>query len=106
VPGIQETMAVILWRLDSVAQDWTPVRGLGPHILMRGVHNQLCASMTYPMDTEEWILAGYILKPLFSLGLVERRKSSEWPDVTEEDVIRTTALWRKFIEFDDWRGGA
>jgi len=41
VPGIQQTIAVIFWRLDTVARDWKPVRGLTPEILLPGVLNQL-----------------------------------------------------------------
>ena len=99
VPGIQDTMAVILWRLDTIARDWTPVRGLAPRILLTGVLNQMHAAMTYPHDTEEWILVGYVLDPLFDFGLIERQKSGEWPSVTEKDEIRITPLWRKFIGF-------
>jgi hypothetical protein len=105
VPGIQATMAVILWRLDTVARDWTPVRGLAPDILLPGVLNQMHQAMAYEYDTAEWILAGYILNPLFDLGLIETKKRSEWSSVTEKDEIRVTALWRKFITFA-WEGGA
>jgi hypothetical protein len=105
VPGIQATMAVILWRLDTVARDWTPVRGLAPDILLPGVLNQMHQAMAYEYDTAEWILAGYILNPLFDLGLIETKKRSEWSSVTEKDDIRVTALWRKFITFA-WDGGA
>ena len=105
VPGMQSTMAVILWRLDTVADDWTPVRGLAPDILLPGVLNQMHQAMAYEYDTEEWILAGYILNPLFDLGLIETKKRSEWSSVTEKDDIRITALWRKFITFA-WDGGA
>jgi hypothetical protein len=105
VPGIQETMAVILWRLDNVAHDWTPVRGLARQILLPGVLNQLHAAM-FPggHDTEEWILGGYVLDPLCDLGLLERRPQSDWP-FTEKDQVRTSPLWEKFIHFDHWSGG-
>jgi len=103
VRGIQETMAVILWRLDTVAGDWKPVRGLAPEILLPGVLNQLHQAMVSQHDREEWILAGYVLDPLLDLGLIERKQSSEWPNMTEKDVIRVSALWRKFIRFA-WNG--
>jgi hypothetical protein len=99
VPGIQQTMAVILWRLDAIAGDWVPVRGLAPQLLLPGVMAQLHQAMAYPHDTEEWILTGYVLDPLFDLGLIERRKATEWPNITEHDSIRVTPLWRKFISF-------
>lgn len=99
VPGIQQTMAVILWRLDTVARDWVPVRGLAPELLLPGVLAQLHKAMAYPLDTEEWILAGYVLEPLWDLGLLARRKASEWPSITDKDHIRVTPLWRNFISF-------
>ena len=105
VPLIQQSFAVILWRLDTVACDWTPVRGLARHILLRAVFEQLHAAMKSPYEKKEWILDGYVLRPLFDLGLIERTPKSEWPSVTENDQIRTSALWRKFITFERWSGG-
>jgi hypothetical protein len=105
VPGIQQTLAVILWRLDSVAGDWTPVCGLASQILLPGVFKELHAAMVSPYDKEEWILGGYVLEPLFDIGLLERKRRSEWTLVTKDDEIRTTALWRKFIHFEPWSGG-
>jgi len=99
VPGIQDTMAVILWRLDTIARDWTPVQGLAPQILLPGVLDQMHIAMTYAHDTEEWILTGYVLDPLFDFGLIERQELSEWPSLTKKDKIRITPLWRKFIGF-------
>jgi hypothetical protein len=104
-PGIQHTMAVILWRLDTVARGWAPVQGLAPNVLLPGVLEQMRQAMVSPYDKEEWILAGYVLNPLLRLGLIERRKGGEGSHVTEEDSIRVTALWRKFIGFA-WNGGA
>lgn len=106
VPGIQETMAVILWRLDTVARDWTPVRGLASQLLLPGVLQQLHAAMTSTYDTEEWILGGYVLDPLFDLGLIERKNPGDWPAVTEKDTIRVSPLWRKFISFGSEPGFA
>jgi hypothetical protein len=106
VPLIQGSMAVILWRLDSVARDWTPVRGLAQQVLMRQVFAQLHAAMVSPYDKEEWVLGGYVLRPLLDFGLLERKSPSEWPGVTEKDEIRTSPVWRKFIHFEPWTGGA
>jgi hypothetical protein len=105
VPGIQATAAAILWRLDTVAQDWTPVLGLAPRILLPRVLDEMHKAMTYPHDAEEWVLAGYLLNPLLDFGLIETKESSEWPGVTEKDDIRLTALWKKFIHFA-WNGDA
>jgi hypothetical protein len=99
VHGIQQTVATIFWRLDTVARDWTPVRGLAPCILLPGVLAEMHAAMTYPHDTEEWILASYLLNPLLDFGLIETKKRGEWPGVKEKDAIRVTAIWKKFIRF-------
>lgn len=101
VPGFQRTLAVILWRLDTIARGWTPVGGLGDEILLPGVLNELHAAMVSPYDNEEWILGGYVLDPLVAFGLLERRSPGVWP-FTEKDQVRTTPLWRKFIHFEPW----
>ena len=99
VPGIQDTLAIILWQLDSVADAWTPVRGLAELVLLPPVLDQLRATMVSEFDTEEWILSGYVLEPLLDFGLIERQKGSEWPGLGEEDAIRLTPLWRRFLHF-------
>ena len=104
-PGIQQTLAVTLWRLDTIAREWTPVLGLAPQILLPGVLEQLRAAMRSPHDTEEWILRGYVLDPLFDFDLIEREKRSEWPRLTDDDRIRLTPLWRKFVAFGYHPGG-
>jgi len=101
VPGIQQTLAVILWRLHSIARDWTPVRGLAAQILLPGVLSQLHTAMAFPLDTEAWILGGYVLEPLLDLGLLERKSRSDWP-LAEKDQVRITPLWLKFIHFESW----
>jgi hypothetical protein len=103
VPGIQKTVAPIFWRLDTVARDWTPVCGLAPCILLPDVLNEMQEAMASPYDSEEWILATYLLNPLLDFGLIETKKHGEWPGVTEKDVIRVTLLWKKFIRFA-WSG--
>jgi hypothetical protein len=34
-----------------------------------------------------------VLDPLFDLGLIERRKATEWPSITEHDFIRSGFGW-------------
>ncbi|MDI6808291.1 MAG: hypothetical protein QME66_04825 [Candidatus Eisenbacteria bacterium] len=101
VPGIQETMAVILWRLGSVARKWTPVQGLAEQVLIPSVYAELRTVQTYPHDTDAWILAGYVLNPLIEFGLIEKRHPGEWPGCGDKDAIRTTALFHHFIDFSD-----
>jgi hypothetical protein len=99
VSGIQHTMAVILWRLNSIGGSWMPVRGLAPLILMPQVYAELRHSMTSQYDTEEWILAGYVLNPLSKFGLIETKKKGDGFGIDAKDFIRTTPLWQKFITF-------
>ncbi len=107
VPLIQSSIAAILWRLDTVARDWTPVSGLASEILLPQVLQQLRdAMMPGAFDTEEWILGGYVLVPLHDLGLLERKASSDWRLIEKNDKIRITPLWQKFIHFKDWRPSA
>ena len=101
VPGIQETMAVILWRLDAVARDWTPVSGLPEQVLLPSVHQQLRATMISPHDKEEWILSGYVLNALCDFGLIELKNPGELPGIDEKDHIRLAPLWSRFITFFD-----
>jgi hypothetical protein len=51
-------------------------------------------------DTEECILSGHVLNPLFDLGLMERHKPDEWPGIADNDTIQVSPLWGKFISFD------
>jgi hypothetical protein len=99
VPGIQQTISVVLWRLDELVEKNFPVRGLAVQVLLPGVMNQLRRAMTSEYDREDQIFAGYVLNPLRRLGLLETKGRGEWPCVEVEDVIRTTPLWRKFIQF-------
>jgi len=99
VPGIQRTLAVTLWRLDSVAREWVPVRGLAEQLLLPRVLDELRATK-YPHDTDEWIFGGYVIEPLADFGLIEvRERASQWPGIMEKDSIRLSALWRRFVRF-------
>lgn len=99
VPGIQTTMAVILWRLWHVARDWTPVRGLAEPVLLPPVYEELRAARQSPHDTEAWILSGYVLEPLWDFGLIETQVPGDWAAVTEDDQIRVSPLFGRFIRF-------
>ena len=99
VVGIQNSMAIILWRLDLIARDWTPTRGLAEQVLVPPVLDELRAAMISDFDTEEFILAGYVLEPLLDFGLLERQTKSDWPGLDDKDAIRLTALWTRFLHF-------
>lgn len=77
-----------------VARDWISVQLLLPEVLA-----DLRASMTSPYDTEEWILAGYVLNPLCDFRLIEAKAGRLVSMVEKNDLIRTTQLWNRFIQF-------
>ncbi len=99
VPAIQQSFAVILWRLADVLENWRAVQGLTPQILLPRVLQQLHEAMVSEYDTEEWIFSGYVLEPLRDFGLIERQSKGDWPAITEKDSVRLTQLWKKFISF-------
>jgi hypothetical protein len=106
VPLLRQSMAVILWRLHYAARDWTPVRGLAFKLLMPQVFMLLHIVMAFENEKEESILSGYVLQPLLELGLLERMPPSEWGIFTSSDNVQVSPLWRKFIYFEPWTGGA
>jgi hypothetical protein len=99
VPGIQQTIAIILWRLEIVGRDWQPVKGLATHILPAEVLDELRQTMVSPYEEEEWILTAYVLQPLLELGLIEQKQISREHFIDKKDFIRTTPLWKKFTYF-------
>ena len=103
VPSIQHTMLAILWRIDAVLKEWTPFKGLAPRILMPLPLQHLRAAITSPYDTEESILIGYLIKPLFDLGLLEADKADSNTHIFfdyENVQLRISRLWRQFIWFE------
>jgi hypothetical protein len=103
VPSIQQSMTVTLWRLKCVLEKPHAVKGLAGQILLPNVHAELQASMTSPYETEEFILVGYVLKPLHRLGMIAAQRDTSVFGVSEDDTIHLTPLWRKFVVFS-WKG--
>lgn len=100
VPSIQQTMPAILWCMDAVMKDWTPIKGLAPEILLPIPLLQLRAAMITPYDTEESMLSDYVIRPLFNLGLLEADPVNHKYLDTEQARFRTSRLWRQFLWFD------
>jgi hypothetical protein len=99
VPEIQQTMAITLWRLADVARDWRAVKGIAGQILPPRVAERMRATMRSEYETEEWIICAYVLMPLLDFGLIERQHQNEWSGINDEDVIRVTSLFRRFVSF-------
>ncbi len=99
-PGIQATMPAILWRMDTEVRDWTPVAGLASRILLPVPLRNLQDAATDYMNEDPY-LAGYVYYPLYRMGLLETDVSEGSPfGIREENRIKTTGLWRKFLWFD------
>lgn len=106
VPEIQQSFALILLRLQMMADDWTAVKDLAPQLLLPAVLDRLHAAMVGDYDREDWILSGFVFDPLISFGLLEQKNRGDWPKITRGDDIRISALWRKFIRFNYSSPGA
>lgn len=100
VPSIQQTMPAILWRMDAVMKDWTPIKGLAPEILLPIPFLHLRDAMITPYDTEESMLSDYVIRPLFNLGLLEADPVNHKYLDMEQAQFRTSRLWRRFLWFD------
>ena len=97
-PEIQATLAITLWRLDQVAENWRPVKGMAAQILPPRVMAQLESQQQSQFDTPDFFAVAYVLEPLRKFGLLERPRENEWR-VGEEDTVRVTPLFRRFIGF-------
>ena len=97
-PVIQATLAITLWRLEQVAENWRPVKGIAAQILPPRVMAQLESEQQSQFDTPDFFVSAYVLQSLREFGLVERQKENEW-HIEEKDTVRVTPLFRRLIGF-------
>jgi len=97
-PEIQATLAITLWRLEQVAENWRAVKGMVAQILPPRVQAQIVSQQQGEFDTPDFFAAAYVLEPLRDFGLLERQRESEWR-LGEKDTVRVTPLFRRFIGF-------
>jgi hypothetical protein len=98
IPEIQATLAIILWRLEQVAENWRAVKGMAAQILPPRVMTKMVSEQHGDSDTPDFFVSAYMLCPLHDFGLLERRRESEWR-LGEKDTVRVTPLFRRFIRF-------
>jgi hypothetical protein len=98
IPEIQATLAITLWRLDQVAENWRAVKGMAAQILPPRVMTKMVSEQRGDFDTPDFFVSAYVLRPLHDFELLERRRESEW-QLGEEDAVRVTPLFRRFIRF-------
>ena len=97
-PEIQATLAITLWRLEQMAENWRAVKGMAAQILPPRVLKHLVSQQRGDFDNPDYFVSAYVLAPLRDFGLLERQRESEWR-VGENDTIRVTPLFRRFIGF-------
>ncbi len=102
LPGIQDSLAVILWRLGMVAQDWITLEDLTHQTLLPFVLNEVIefeSSMTYgkPGETLEYRLWRHLCK----FGLLEQDPPDDDRDFMQEvQAYRVTPLFEQFLHFN------
>jgi hypothetical protein len=98
IPDIQATLAITLWRLEQVAENWRAVKGMAAQILPPRLMARMVSEQRGDFDTPDFFVSAYVLRPLHDFGLLERERESEW-QLGEKDTVRVTPLFRQFIRF-------
>jgi len=98
-PGIQQSFAVILWRLRDLAEDWVSAAGIIPRILLPSVLSEV-KNGCVRRDNIPYIVSGHVYIPLTWFGLLEHNSEEPRFAVLGKCSIRKTALFDKFIEIE------
>jgi hypothetical protein len=98
IPEIQATLAITLWRLEQVAENWRAVKGMAAQILPPRVMTRMVSDQRGDYDTPDFFVSAYVLRPLHDFGMLERQRESEW-QLGEKDTVRVTPLFRRLIRF-------
>ncbi len=98
IPEIQTALAITLWRLEEVAENWRAVKGMAAQIFPPRTMNRLVYEQHGDFDTPDFFASAYVLRPLRDFGLLERQCESKW-QLGEKDTVRLTPLFRRFISF-------
>jgi hypothetical protein len=101
VPGIQETIPYELYRIGQLplGQDHD-IEGLVPMVFMPAVREEI-ALYSSRVDSPQWLLKSFLLRPLESFGLVKvvARKPKP-PDIDLMNQVRRLPLFDAFIRFE------
>ncbi len=98
-PLLQDSMAVVLWRLRVVAEDWIALKRLPEQVLLDAVRAETESLDRFP-DMNLHMLWRRVLEPLVWFGLLERDQEPKrsW-EVPPEMRLRKTPLFDRFIRF-------
>jgi len=98
-PLVQDSIAVILWRLQMVAEDWLPLSQLPEEVFLTPVRDQVRAASSWP-EVETTVLWGRVVRPLLWFGLLEcDHGDDEWPGPRVILKFRKTPLFDRFLSF-------
>ena len=97
-PFVQDSMAVILWRLQLVASDWATAEKLTSEVFLYSVTEQVRAVSSLP-GVETDVLASQVLEPLTWFGLLECDQPLERWLHREKAKYRKTPLFDRFLTF-------
>ncbi len=100
VPLVQESMAVVLWRLSVVANEWIPADRLPDELFLESVRRQVVRPSSFPEEAD-WVIASHILRPLQWFGLLEGDPPLDDRRLLRDPVrYRKTPLFDRFISFE------
>ncbi|UCG42990.1 MAG: hypothetical protein JSU73_14230 [candidate division WOR-3 bacterium] len=100
VPTLQQSMAVVLWRLHVVAGDWMPLELLPQQILLDQVRKDIDEAERWPPDLRLDLVWRRALEPLVWFGLLETdREPARRLDARLELRLRKTPLFDRFLGF-------
>lgn len=97
-PFVQDSIAVILWRLQLVARDWATAEQLTREVFLYSVSDQIKAVSPWP-TAEAAVLADEVLEPLTWFGLLECDQPLERWLHHEKAKYRKTPLFDRFLSF-------
>ena len=97
-PFVQDSIAVILWRLQLVAGDWATAEQLTGEVFLDRVSEQVKALSPLP-DVEAYVLESQVLEPLTWFGLLECDQPLERWLHREKARYRKSPLFDSFLSF-------
>jgi len=98
-PLVQDSMAVILWRLQLVAREWVTAEQLPKEVFLNCVREQVQAVSPWPA-VESDVLRHEVLEPLVWFGLLECDQPLDPWLHQAEPKYRKTPLFDRFLTFN------
>lgn len=98
-PLVQDSIAVVLWRLQMMARDWIAAESLPREVYLAAVHDQTRAVSPWPTAGSD-VLRHEVLEPLVWFGLLETdQQDDDRHRPRNEAKFRKTPLFDRFLSF-------